>query len=209
VQSNDQYEIFTINNNFETDENAYPVLGTLGPIGVYNLLFWNMIGGDPSLKRKAKMARKADSVVERQYTGLISVVPHSPPNTAGWAIRSELENGTPYISCNYETSTIDHFDLYIPEEPISFWYGCVTDPESDIALPATCTITATGYNLAGNVIARQSFTYEWEHGISQQMSPGKFDTPFTNLYKVEFQTEPGLLIGTILDNVITRVYQKK
>jgi len=154
-----------------------------------------MIGGDAQIKRKAKMVRKA--------------VPHSPPNIAGWAIRSELENGTPYISCDYETSTIDHFDLYIPEEPISFWYGCVADPDSDIALPATCTITATGYNLAGGMIARQLFTYEWEHGISQQMSPGKFDTTFTNLRKVEFQTEPGLLFGTVLDNVITRVYQKK
>ena len=168
-----------------------------------------MVSGDAQIKRKAKMAYKTNNVVERQNTGLISVVPHSPPNIAGWAIRSKLKNGTPYISCDYKTSTINHFDLYIPEEPISFQYGCVTDPDSDIALPVTCTITATGYNLAGNVIARQSFTYEWEHGISQQMSPRKFDTTFTNLRKVEFQTEPGLLFGTVLDNVMTRVYQKK
>jgi hypothetical protein len=160
-----------------------------------------MIGGDPWYKRKAKMAR--------QETGLVSVIPHSPPNTAGWAVRSELENGIPSISCDYETSTVDHFDMYIPEESVSFYYGCIDTPGSDTALPASCTITATGYNMAGDVIARQQFTYIWERGIRQQMSPGKFDSTFANLYRVEFHTEPDLLFSTMLDNVITRVYQRK
>lgn len=177
------------------------------------MLNWNMVCGDAALKRKAKLARDDlptdPNLLGRQETGLISVTPHSPPNVAGWAARSELENGTPFISCNYETSIIDHFDLFIPEAPASFYYGCVSDPDSDVALPETCVISAIGYNRAGDVVARQQFEYVWEHGISQQMSPGNFDSTFTNLYTVEFQTNPPLLFGAVLDNVITKVYQRK
>jgi hypothetical protein len=211
---------------FETLSNDVPVVGTVGATGVYNLLncdspqdfgrsnqyaniqVGNFVGGDPSLKHKARRDVIGNGV---EVTATVAgVKPHSPPNTIGYAIRSKVENGIPSISANYETSTIDHFDLYVPGVGPMIYYGCVSDPESDVALPVSCTITVKGYDRNNNLLASQDFLFKSEGGITQDMAPGYFSAAFVGLYRVEFSTNSPLsLFGTTLDNIWTRVYQKK
>jgi hypothetical protein len=141
---------------------------------------------------------------------IAGVKPHSPPNVIGYGIRSKLENGTPSISVEYQSSTIDHFDLFVPDVGPMIYYGCDSDPDSDVALPITCTITVRGYDRNNNELASQDLHFKSHGGISQDMAPGYFSKDFVNLYRVEFSTDGPLdLFGTVLDNVWTRVYQKK
>jgi hypothetical protein len=146
-----------------------------------------------------------------EVTAMVAgVKPHSPPNSLSYAIRSKLENGTPSISVDYQTSTIDHFDLYVPDVGPMIYYGCNSDPDTDVALPITCTITVKGYDQDNNELASQEFHFESQGGISQDMAPGYFSEDFVNLYRVEFSTDSPLdFFGTVLDNIWTRVYQKK
>jgi hypothetical protein len=138
------------------------------------------------------------------------VKPHSPPNIIGYATRSELENGIPSISVNYQTSTVDHFDLYVPDVGPMIYYGCTSDSDSDVSLPVNCTITAKGYGWDGREVASQVFHFESDRGITQDMTPGYFSEDFVNLYRVDFSTESLLsLVATEFDNVWTKVYQKK
>ncbi|KAF2163411.1 hypothetical protein M409DRAFT_26027 [Zasmidium cellare ATCC 36951] len=193
-----RYQVFTINNNFETLSNDVPLVGTVGAIGVYNLLEWNFLGGDAALKR--------------DVTTITGVEPYTPPNIAGYGVRTALEVGTAYISSNYESSSVEYFDLYIPGQAESIRYGCNADTDSNVGIPASCEITATGYGTDGTEVAKQTFSFTSEGGLTQQMSPGAFSPDFVRLGKVEFTTSYGDILGdlgaTMLDNVYTRVYQR-
>ena len=182
--------------------NAVPVVGSIRNVGVYNLLYWNLVGGDAIKKRKAK----------RQIT-LTGVTPHSPPNMFVFGLRSEVENGTPYIGSTYDTSTIDHFDLYVPDyfnngDRNTIYYGCVLLPPTEASVPTSCNITVDGFDRNGHRVATEDLRFLSAGGLRQPMSGGSFPSEFVGLEHVTFSVQPpGLEV--VMDNLVTRVYQKK
>ena len=181
--------------------NDLPVIGTVGALGVYNLLYWNVVAGDSVMKRK-----------KRQVT-ITGVTAHTPPNTIGFGVRSRLENGVPYISSTYATSTIDHFDLYVPDyanngDRNTIYYGCISVPLTEATTPTSCVITAQGFDAAGNPVAKVDFAFKSLGGALQPMTGGSFPKEFVGLKRVEFSVSPKT-VAVELDNIVTRLYQRK
>jgi len=81
--------------------------------------------------------------------------------------------------------------------------------ESAVSTPASCVITASGFDKQGNGVATQQFTYT-ATGLLQNMNEGVFNKDFKGLDHVEFDTDATVseLVATLFDDFEYSVVKK-
>lgn len=126
-------------------------------------------------------------------------------------------NGRAYVSTDYTGSTVDHFDLYTPDfanggDRNRIYYGCILETTSQASKPVSCTITVRGFDAAGRQVAAHDLAFTSLGGLKQPMQGGTFPKEFVGLRRVEFSVSKTLGVlptFVLMDNLVTRVYQKK
>ena len=81
-------------------------------------------------------------------------------------------------------------------------------PLTEATTPASCVITAQGFDDAGKPVAKVDFVFKSLGGALQPMMGGSFPREFVGLKRVEFSVSPKT-VAVELDNVVTRLYQRK
>lgn len=125
------------------------------------------------------------------------------------------QSGTQYAVFNVETRalttssytgiTVENDDSTTKSFSVDkFYYACaVASQEGLIGVPASCTVTATGYDAQGKQVAKQSFGYDVV-AAKQGMMLAQPGNAFKGLYKVVFNQKPSLtsvaLVG-LLDSI--------
>ena len=106
------------------------------------------------------------------------------------------------MSAVYDDSTISNFTLG------AFFYGCVVGSEVSItAVPASCTITLTGFSSGGIQIARQNFPFVAD-GAEQQMIEGH-PTGFAQVQYITFVIQaPNSTLAALIDSVSYTVFSR-
>lgn len=139
-------------------------------------------------------------------TTVTGVIPNSEPNMAAFGPldTTTLEQGTPSMTTVYSDSTITYFDLQ------SFYYGCVvTSAETVEGVPESCTITVTGYNTNGQEVASQTFAFNSNGGVQQQMQQAVLSSSFKHLQHADFSVNTATGNATtsgLIDTVAYTVY---
>lgn len=173
-------------------ERGDPIIAT-SEIGVYNLLNFksiNFVDTDPDF--------------DGNHLGL---APYTYPYVATFSpgtkiIDNLLAPNASTITTNYIESTISSFT------PKSFWYGCVYPfPYTAGSLPVTCTITATGFDKSGKLVAEQAFEFKANGSIIQDQNYGTFNG-FDNVYSVALGVAP-ITAAALVDNFIAKLEQQE
>lgn len=111
--------------------------------------------------------------------------------------------GPAVITSAYEYSPISYFNPYV------FYYGCVVADANGVAsTPASCTITATGFNVKGREIYSQDFKYTATGALLQQMTLGYFNQGWSGLQvsRLEFTVTNNATTAALVDNFLATVY---
>ncbi|KAL8688348.1 MAG: hypothetical protein Q9218_005722 [Villophora microphyllina] len=125
--------------HFDDDDKFAPVVANL-PVNKYRRLYYNGFSG----------------VTITGGVQLSGIKPQSPNNAVAYG---PLNTATdiqkrPAVTAVYQGSTINSFDLE------SFWYGCVSGLENDIAnYPIPCEIFLEFIDTSGNSVKKQSFDF--------------------------------------------------
>ena len=173
---------------FENDPGV-PAL-TVGPINKYLDIFW----------KGMSLVETTDSTVQDQP----GVVPNSPPNCAAFTFddTATILQGTPEMTAVYDDSTVSNFTLG------SFYYGCVlASEETEAGDPMDCTLTLSGFNAGGKLVAKQDFKFVAD-GLEQQM----IEASPVGFVQVQFITfvigAPNATLAGLIDSVNYTIFSK-
>ena len=160
------------------------------PVGIYLDILWNGFSGN----------------VEALNGLGAGILPQSPNVDIAYATPDvvTVEQGTPEMTTVYQDTTVVFFDLF------SFFFGCAIGLEQSVAdPPVSCTVAATCVNPAGQIVAIQSFSFESNGGVLQNMVKAEL-SGFKGCQFVSFNTTSagGATTATVMDTVTYTVYSK-
>lgn len=184
------YQSFLVNYNFDNVGNGAPTVVDVEQIGEDDGLNFENI-----------------NVVNVPVTPVTGLNPVSPPNFAAVTFVQPVEdsgNAADPASINiyYKYSVIDHFNAY-------YWrYGCVIASEETLdSLPASCNITATGYNRKGQLVASQVFPFKANGATTQDAALGVFSSAFVNLAMLNISVSNSETTAALFDDMLFQLYQ--
>lgn len=130
---------------------------------------------------------------------LTGVLPASSPNSAAYGLYGNILAGS-VPTINTSGTNTKSFRLS------QFRFGCaVNTAETAAGVPTPCTVTAVGYNTAGEQVYTQSFDFNpGTLALATPMATATLEKTWTGLSSVTFSTSNsvGVLTGTLIDNVV-------